>query len=210
MQTEHPQTSIFSLEAARRVSSSASQDTDNAVYWSAQMAADAARHDLDAFMHLFAHFGPRVQRYLVGMGVAPCQAEELVQEAMLRMWRRAGQFDASRANVSTWLFRIARNLYIDSIRGEPHWLAIQDGLDRLEEQPSEDGATSAESFADGVGLGQAIDELPAPQARMIRMSYFEAKSHSEIARELGQPLGSVKSTLRRAFAKLQAALRNAP
>jgi RNA polymerase sigma factor, sigma-70 family len=174
------------------------------------MAAVAARHDVDAFMHLFAHFGPRVQRYLVGMGVAPCQAEELVQEAMLRMWRRAGQFDASRANVSTWLFRIARNLYIDSIRGEPHWLAIQEGLDRLEEQPSEDGTTSAESFADGVGLGQAIDELPAPQARMIRMSYFEAKSHSEIARELGQPLGSVKSTLRRAFAKLQAALRNAP
>jgi RNA polymerase sigma-70 factor, ECF subfamily len=201
---------IFSLEAARRMPYPASQDTDNPVYWSAQMSAVATRHDVDAFMHVFAHFGPRVQRYLVGMGVTPSQAEELVQEAMLRVWRRAGQFDPARATVSTWLFRIARNLYIDSVRGEPHWLAIQEGLERLDELPSEDGTTSAESFADGVGLGRAIDELPAPQARMIRMSYFEAKSHSEIARELGQPLGSVKSSLRRAFAKLQAALRNAP
>ncbi|KAF1008905.1 MAG: RNA polymerase sigma factor RpoE [Luteibacter sp.] len=188
----------------------ASQDTDNPVYWSAQMTAVAARQDIDAFMRIFAHYGPRVQRYLVGMGVLPSQAEELVQEAMLRVWRRAGQFDPARANVSTWLFRIARNLYIDSIRGESHWLVIQEGLEQLDELPPEDGATSAESFADGVGLDRAIDDLPPQQARMIRMSYYEAKSHSEIAKELGQPLGSVKSSLRRAFAKLQAALRTAP
>lgn len=185
-------------------------DTDNAAHWSAQMTAVSARRDVDAFMRLFAHFGPRLQRYLVGMGVVPAQAEELVQETMLRLWRRAAQFDPSRANVSTWLFRIARNLYIDSVRGEPHWLAIQDDLEQLDDLPPNDGVTSTESFADGVGLDRAIAELPPQQARMIRMSYFEARSHGEIARELGQPLGSVKSNLRRAFAKLQASLRKAP
>jgi len=188
----------------------ASPHTDDPVYWSAQVTAVASRRDVDAFMRIFAHYGPRLQRYLVGLAVPAPQAEELVQETMLRIWRRAAMFDASRANLSTWMFRIARNLYIDSVRGEPHWLPIQDGLDRLDELPGEDGTTSTEAYADGVGLDRAIDGLPPQQARMIRMSYFEAKSHSEIARELHQPLGSVKSNLRRAFARLQAAMRNRP
>ncbi|URL56986.1 sigma-70 family RNA polymerase sigma factor [Luteibacter flocculans] len=200
---------VIPIEAHRRVSHSASQANDDPAYWAGQMAAVAENRDVDCFMRLFAHFGPRLQRYLVGLGVAAPQAEELVQEAMLRVWRRANQFDPSRANVSTWLFRIARNLYIDSIRGEPHWLPIQDGLDWLD-QRTDDDANSTEWFADGVGLERAIDELPPQQARVIRMSYFEAKSHSEIAQELGQPLGSVKSNLRRAFAKLQAGLRKTP
>ena len=62
----------------------------------------------------------------------------------------------------------------------------------------------AESHADHVGLARRIEQLPAVQARLIRMSYFEAKTHSEIAAELGMPLGTVKSSLRRAFLKLQA------
>jgi RNA polymerase sigma-70 factor (ECF subfamily) len=148
-----------------------------------------------------------LQRYLLGLNVPAAQAEELVQEALLRLWRRADLFDPARASLSTWLFRVARNLYIDSVRGEPHWLPIQDGLDRLDHESTGESASSTESFTDHAGLSRAIDELPAQQARLIRMSYFEAKSHSEIAHELGMPLGSVKSNLRRAFAKLQAGLR---
>jgi RNA polymerase sigma-70 factor (ECF subfamily) len=105
---------------------------------------------------------------------------------------------------------VARNLYIDSLRGEPHWLPMQEGLDWLDEQAPADAGSSAEAFADHAGLKRAIDSLPPVQARLIRMSYFEAKSHSEIAHELGMPLGSVKSSLRRAFAKLQAGLGGVP
>lgn len=64
--------------------------------------------------------------------------------------------------------------------------------------------SSAEQFADQARLRQRINELPAVQARLVRMSYFEAKSHSEIADALGMPLGTVKSHLRRAFLQLQA------
>ncbi|MFR0656902.1 sigma factor-like helix-turn-helix DNA-binding protein, partial [Pantoea sp. SIMBA_079] len=62
-----------------------------------------------------------------------------------------------------------------------------------------DEASAPESYVDEVSLGRAIDALPATQARLVRMSFLEARSHSEIAHELGMPLGSVKSTLRRAF-----------
>lgn len=206
MPTDPVTPKVAPIEAIRRVSMTANHAHDDAGYWADQMAAVAARRDVECFMRIYDHYAPRLQRYLLGLNVPASQAEELVQEALLRLWRRAAQFDAARASVATWLFRIARNLYIDSVRGEPHWLPIQDGLEQLDQESSEE-ASSTEAFTDYAGLSRAIDELPAPQARLIRMSYYEAKSHSEIAHELGMPLGSVKSSLRRAFAKLQAGLR---
>nr|WP_233175718.1 sigma-70 family RNA polymerase sigma factor [Dyella sp. ASV24] len=161
-------------------------------------------------MRIYDYYAPRLLRYLLGLNVSPGQAEELVQESLLRLWRRAGQFDPARASVSTWLFRIARNLYLDSARGEPHWIDVQDGLEWLDRCEAESEGTSTEAFADHARLASAIERLPAVQARLVRMSYLESKSHSEIAQELGMPLGSVKSNLRRAFAKLQAGLRSAP
>jgi RNA polymerase sigma-70 factor (ECF subfamily) len=169
------------------------------------MAAVATRRDVDSFMRIYDHFAPRLHRYLLNRGVGTAQAEELVQESLLRLWRRAELFDPRRASAATWLFRIARNLHLDSLRGEPQWLPMEESLDWLEAQDQ-----AAESSADHGSLRQAIDELPSVQARLIRMSYFEAKSHGEIARELAMPLGSVKSALRRAFARLQAALRGGP
>ncbi len=198
------------LAPARRVSGSSNQAIDDARYWAEQVAGVATRQDVDCFMRIYDHYAPRLLRYLLSLKAGPAQAEELVQDAMLRLWRRADMFDPARASLATWLFRVARNLHIDSVRSEPHWLDIQDALDWLDRPESESGTSSTEAFTDHAGLVRAIDRLPATQARLIRMSYFESKSHSEIAHELGMPLGSVKSNLRRAFAKLQAGLRCAP
>jgi RNA polymerase sigma-70 factor (ECF subfamily) len=167
------------------------------------MSRVATSQDVECFMRVYDHFAPKLQRYLLGLQVAPAQAEELVQEAMLRVWRHAAVFDAERAGVATWLFRIARNLYLDSVRAQRQ---TTDDLDQMEAH-APDMAVGPEAFADHVGLARAIDELPAAAARLIRMSYLESKSHSEIAAELGLPLGTVKSTLRRSFEVLRAALR---
>jgi len=173
------------------------------------MAAVALHRDRDSFMRIYDHFAPRLHRYLLGLGVNASQAEELVQEALIRLWRKAGQFDPARANLSTWLFRIARNLYIDSVRREPNWRPVEDGLELLHDEPAPMRGTQAESFVEQANLRRAIGELPATQARLVRMSYFEAKSHSEIAAELDMALGTVKSSLRRAFGKLRASLEQA-
>ncbi len=158
-------------------------------------------------MQIYDHFAPRVLRYLLGRGIARAQAEELVQEALLRVWHRARLFDAQRASLSTWLFRIARNLHIDSMRSQKHWQPVEDELERLELEDFSAEASGPDSFVDHAGLKRAIDELPAKQARVIRMSYLESKSHAEIAEELGMPLGTVKSNVRRSFEKLKVALR---
>lgn len=193
---------------ARRVEpSSMSQTASDALYWSTQMAAVAVQRDRTSFMRIYDHFAPRVQRYLRTLGVPDPVAEELVQEALLTLWRKAGLFDPARASLATWLYRVARNLYIDHVRREPHWLPIQEGLDRLDQFESSRLDTQPESSFDQDLLKQAIDRLPPVQAKLVRMCYLESKSHSEISAELAMPLGSVKSSLRRAFAKLQGNMR---
>lgn len=200
---------VTPLHGASRMSKALAQPAPDALYWSGQMSRVAAHADVDCFMRIYDHFAPRLNRYLLGLGLGAAQAEDLVQESMLRLWRRARSFDADRASLGTWLFRIARNLHIDGLRKASSSSAWPDEDVELLGEPEDDGeigASAPEAFTDHVGLGRAIDALPAGQARLIRMSYLESKSHSEISSELGMPLGSVKSTLRRAFAKLRRGL----
>ncbi|MBP1474044.1 sigma-70 family RNA polymerase sigma factor [Frateuria sp. MAH-13] len=177
--------------------------------WAVLVDAVACRRDRDSFLRIYDYFAPRLRRYLQGLGGDEGLAEELAQEALLRLWQRAAQYDAARSSLSTWLFRIARNLFIDRARKEPVWSQTQE---YLEEMGVLDGAGESEppgteALTEEANIRRAIEQLPAVQARLIRMSYFEAKSHQAIADELAMPLGTVKSHLRRAFLKLQNELR---
>lgn len=177
--------------------------------WSADMAAVALRRDRDGFMRIYDHFMPRICQYLRGMGAPEAVAEELGQDAMLRLWQHAAGYDPARSAVSTWLFRIARNLHIDRIRREGAALHGHVPPAALDDELSTEPA-STEDYAESVHLKRRIDALSSVQARLIRMSYFEAKTHQEIAGELSMPLGTVKSHLRRAFLRLQGEIGNQP
>lgn len=194
---------VATLGAMPRLSRSRTMPDDSG-YWCEQMVRVSTAQDTDCFMRIYDHFAPKLQRYLLGLKVAPSQAEELVQEAMLRVWRHATVFDGARASVATWVFRIARNLYLDGVRAQRH--PAEEAHDDVVLETA-DLALGPESYADHAGLARAIDELPPAAARLIRMSYLESKSHSEIAAELNLPLGTVKSTLRRSFEVLRSALR---
>ena len=198
---------VVPLGSSRRMPISQNNEPLDAGYWAAQIEAVARLRDSASFMRIYDHFAPRLQRYLSGLLQSQQTAEELVQEALLRVWTRADSYDPARSNLVTWIFRIARNLYVDRARSEPTWAAIQEGIDQLDSEHAAFGMSSTEAFNEEMQLLDAINSLPALQARLIRMSYLEAKSHSELASELCMPLGSVKSNLRRAFGKLQLAMR---
>jgi RNA polymerase sigma-70 factor (ECF subfamily) len=119
-------------------------------------------------------------------------------------------YDPQQGAVSTWLFRIGRNLHIDRIRREPGWVQMLEEAAPASDEELARPFTSAEDYAEHVHLQRRIEDLPAVQARLMRMSYFEAKSHQEIADELQMPLGTVKSHLRRAFLRLQGQVRGQP
>ena len=184
--------------------------TRDAHDWTADMLAVARARDRAAFMRLYDHFMPRLCLYLRGLGSPEAVAEELAQEALLRLWQRAAIYDPQQGAVSTWLFRIGRNLHIDRIRREPGWVQVLEEAAPASDEELARPFTSAEDYAEHVHLQRRIEDLPAVQARLMRMSYFEAKSHQEIADELQMPLGTVKSHLRRAFLRLQGQVRGQP
>ena len=133
----------------------------------------------------------------------------MAQEAMLKVWRKARLFDPAKASAGTWIFTIARNLYIDRRRRErrPEF-DPSDPLLSAENPETADGALGTQQSEDHVRA--AMSGLPEDQMKVITMAFYEDKSHSAIAAELDLPLGTVKSRLRRAFARLREELGERP
>ncbi len=171
------------------------------------IVAIAGRRDRSAFEALFNHFAPRVKSYLMRLGSSGERAEELAQETLLVVWRRAESFDPSRASASTWIFTIARNLRIDDARR---------GARRRDFEVADDPTTALPPPAapdealvtrqDEVLVGAAIRRLSAEQLQVIHEAFFADKAHSRVAADLGLPLGTVKSRVRLALGRLRLAL----
>jgi RNA polymerase sigma-70 factor (ECF subfamily) len=176
--------------------------------WEACMAAIAEDRDKQSFGELFDHFGPRVKSYLRRLGASDVQADDLMQEVMMTVWRRAQQFDRTKAGVSTWVFTIARNKRIDALRrerrpevdlGDPTTVP-----EPVDEEPSPDDQVGAGELAQI--LRRAVNGLPPEQAEVLNMAFYDDKTHSDIAQEMNLPLGTVKSRLRLALQKLRVGL----
>ncbi len=176
--------------------------------WSEKIQAIAKRRDQEAFAEIFNHFAPRVKSFLRKAGASDAQAEEIAQEAMLSVWRKAALFDPIASGAATWIFTIARNLRIDAIRRERRGGAIR--VDEVEAEYEADDAPLADDRMAAAQsddrVRKALEALPGEQLTVIRMSFFEDHAHSEIARALRIPLGTVKSRVRLAMKRLRALL----
>lgn len=172
---------------------------------SALIVAIATRADRDAFARLFRHFAPRLKAFLMKGGLSANAAEELAQETMLTVWRKATYYDPARAAASTWIFTIARNLSIDLKRRERYGDTA-----RVEMQDEEVDETSGETILMSqerdARVRAALAKLSEEQATIVRLSFFQEKPHSQIAQELGIPLGTAKSRVRLALSRLRTLL----
>lgn len=171
----------------------------------ALVEAIAASADRSAFAALFRHFAPKIKGYLVKLGADRGQAEELTQEVMLTVWRKAATFDRRQASAATWMFTIARNRRIDAIRRERRpELDPSDPMLVPEEPAAADDRLDA--LAREARVAKALKTLPAEQAELVHEAFFLSKTHSQIAEETKIPLGTVKSRLRLAFNRLRKAM----
>ncbi|MDX6750061.1 sigma-70 family RNA polymerase sigma factor [Geminicoccaceae bacterium 1502E] len=174
----------------------------------ADMRAVARSQDREAFRRLFDYYAPRLKAYLRRAGAAGDAAEDLAQEVMLTVWRRAWQFDPAKASLSTWVFTIARNKRIDALRRERR-PDMQLDDPSLQPEPPPRGDNVTELFRMSQLVMRAVEDLPEEQSRLLKIFYFEEKPHGAIAEELGLPLGTVKSRLRLAMARLRTVLAKA-
>ncbi|MEP5769256.1 sigma-70 family RNA polymerase sigma factor [Nisaea sp.] len=167
-----------------------------------QIEAIAETHDKVAFRQLFEHFAPRLKSYLLRLGADPAMAEDVAQEAMVMVWRKAASFDRRQAGASTWIFTIARNKRIDRLRRErrPELDPEDPGLVPAAE-PAPD--RSLQDIQARQHIASAMRALPDEQAELVRRAFFDDESHSRIAEESGLPLGTVKSRIRLALTRLR-------
>lgn len=161
--------------------------------------------DRAAFVDLFEQYAPRVKSYLMRLGAPASEADELAQEAFVSVWRKARLFDPGRASAATWIFRIARNLRIDALRRDRTAGRFEPDLSDAPE-PAETPEAAALGRQRDERIGVALASLPAEQLEVLRLSFFQDRPHGEIAEALGLPLGTVKSRIRLALARLRAAL----
>lgn len=173
---------------------------------SASIERIAADRDREAFASLFRHFAPRIKAYCLKRGSAAAMAEEIAQEAMIQVWRRAAQFDRRKASASTWIFTIARNKRIDLFRRESRpEVTDEDIAQETMANMADDGDASEEVARQEAGneLATQIEALPSEQAEVLRKAFYEDKTHQAIAEELNLPLGTVKSRIRLALGRLR-------
>jgi RNA polymerase sigma-70 factor, ECF subfamily len=165
----------------------------------------AEKGDVDAFRKLFQLYAPRVKSYMMRQGADPNTAEELAQETLLTVWRKAALYSNDKGSATTWIYTIARNLRIDRLRKEMTWVQLPEGhAEKASEDMAPDEVVSEAERR--VRVQQALAELPADQHEVVALSYVEGLSHSEIAERLGLPLGTVKSRMRLAYIKIREAV----
>jgi RNA polymerase sigma-70 factor, ECF subfamily len=158
-----------------------------------------------AFSEVFEYFAPRLKSYLIRLGSEASSAEEIMQDVMLNVWRKAEQYDRRQASVSTWIFRIARNRRIDTLRrlNKPDLDAEDPMLQPAESEQPDITVNRAQIEAQ---VRTAMDTLPEEQIILLKAAFYEGLSHSEIAKKFDLPLGTVKSRIRLAFLRLRGTL----
>ncbi|MDI1286713.1 MAG: sigma-70 family RNA polymerase sigma factor [Reyranella sp.] len=176
----------------------------------AEEAADlieaiASRQDRAAFAGLYRHFAPRVKAFIMRGGTDAEAAQEVAQEALIMVWRKAASFNRSKASAATWIYTIARNKRIDLLRRSARPIDTEDWLVVYapEEEDADKSVLAGQTYT---RVKELMGGLSVNQLVVIQKAFYEDKTHTVIAKELKLPLGTVKSRIRLALLRLREAL----
>lgn len=176
--------------------------TDNHAFLIERVALD---RDQKSFISLFEHFAPRIKAMMLKSGADEALADDLVQDVMMKIWRKADQFVGRKGSAAAWVFTIARNARIDKLRrknAQPY--KDIDDIEIAGDQEDVEELTARREYAERIH--QALEQLPEEQREIVRLAYIADVPHTAIAQKLNLPLGTVKSRMRLAYGKLRTRL----
>ena len=157
----------------------------------------AEDRDETAFSEIFDYIAPKIKAYYIKHNLSSELAEELTQEVLSTIWIKAELFNSEKSKFITWSFTIARNKKIDFYRKNQKNVSNEDVRDFLYENDK------SNDYEIESTINKITEELDQNQKKLIKMSFFEQKSHKIIAAELEIPLGTVKSRIRATLSKMQ-------
>ncbi len=158
-----------------------------------------------AFSQIFDFFAPKINAYFIQNKIKFESSEELTQEVLSTVWIKSNLYDSSKSALSTWIFTIARNKKIDFLRKNSKINFKEEDIREFLYQDRE--IDLIEENEAKKQIQRINNELDEQQKIMIKMNFFENKSHKKIADELEIPLGTVKSRIRQILTKMQEFLR---
>lgn len=167
------------------------------------LKAVADSRDRAAFESIFAYYAPRIKALLIRSGAGRPEAEEVMQETMVLIWRKAALFDPAKASASTWIYTIARNKRFDVLRREKRPELDPDDPFFSDMGAEPDGEAAYSAAQRSAIMRDHLKTLPEEQFLLVRKAFYEDMTHQAIAAELGIPLGTVKSRIRIALRGLR-------
>jgi RNA polymerase sigma-70 factor (ECF subfamily) len=190
--------------ARQTIGAAADADPDDAEL--TQLIASCAARDARALRELYDRTAPQLLACMVRILKRKALAEEALQDVFVSIWQRAGQFEARRGRPRAWLMSIARYRAIDVLRAERAELYREAEIDQLPQLVTEGASDWSGAGRSAAALARCFELLSADQRRGIELAFVDGASHADIARVTQQPLGTVKSWIRRGLASLRQCL----
>jgi RNA polymerase sigma-70 factor (ECF subfamily) len=164
-----------------------------------------------ALAALYHRRGTQIYSLLIRMLTSEMEAQEVLQDAFVRIWRRAGEFDSKRSSPMAWMIMIARGLALDRLRSRSRHTANRAAYEKemfFLSQEQLKHASLVERDELSMACASALGSLPEQQARVLHLAFFRGWTHEEIAQAEGEPLGTVKARIRRGLMALRGVLKD--
>lgn len=158
--------------------------------------------DQYAFSYLYDNYSAALNGVIYRLVEEQYLAEDILQEAFLKIWNNFGQYDSSKGRLFTWMINLTRNLTIDTLRSKGFRKQQKISQDENSVSNYQDRNYKAEGF-DAIGINKYISNLKPEQKTIIDLAYFNGYTQEEISKAMGIPLGTVKTKMRSAIIELR-------
>jgi RNA polymerase sigma factor (sigma-70 family) len=171
-------------------------------YSEEELILSLQQRDQQAFSYLYDNYAPALNGVIYRMVEEKELAEDILQEAFIKIWDNFAQYDSSKGRLFTWMINLTRNLTIDTLRSKSYKKQQKISADENSVSNLPGNHSGAERF-DTIGLRKQLENLKPEQRTIIDLAYFNGYTQDEIAKEIGIPLGTVKTRMRTAIIELR-------